>query len=227
VRQSKAFILKYINFESQENKLDDKEEMAIVATLYQFNRILRSEGVKKIKSAFDVSIDSTMSIGAGVGSSASYGVCLAAGFFVYAQILNSKIDVESFVLEDLEVLEKISQWAFDSEVIMHEKPSGIDNTICTYGKLIKFSRGQPPVPINLKTPINILLVDTGVGRSTSHLVGKTANFRNKYSNLANSIFDAIGFLVENVIGILESEKDEEEKYRDLGVSFILIIQLHI
>lgn len=219
VRKSKEFILKYIDFESQENKLDDKEEMAIVATLYQFNRILRSEGVQEIKSCFDVLIDSTMSIGAGVGSSASYGVCLAAGFYVYTQILRSKIDVTNFVLDDQEVLEKISKWAFDSEVIMHEKPSGIDNTICTFGKLIKFSRGQPPIPIDLKSQINILLVDTGVGRSTSHLVGRVANFKNKYSNVANSVFEAIGFLVENVIEILESEKAEREKYQELGVSF--------
>lgn len=100
---------------------------------------------------------------------------------------------------------------------MHETPSGIDNTICTYGKLIKFSRGVPVETINLKEDIHILLVDTMVSRSTSHLVGRVANFRNKYSSLANSIFDSIGYLVEDVIQILESDKEEKDRHQELGV----------
>lgn len=236
VRESKAFILKYVETSVEENRLtplSDNEEMAVVATLYQFNRILRSENIRSIEKPFNVKIDSTMSIGAGVGSSASYAVCLAAGFYIYTKILTSNLDLESFSFNE-EDLDKISKWAFDSEVIMHEKPSGIDNTICTYGKLIKFLRGQPPIPINLKNSINILLVDTGVGRSTSHLVGKVANLKNKYSPVLLSVFDAIGHLVESVVEILESDKKEDDKYQELGVScskiyndFKLIILLFV
>lgn len=113
------------------------------------------------------------------------------------------------------MLEKISQWAFDSEVIMHEKPSGIDNTICTYGQLIRFVRGQTPEPINMNGRIDILLVDTGVSRSTSHIVAKLASFKNKYANIANSIFDAIGHLVDDVVSILRNTKSD--KYQELGL----------
>ena len=77
IRHSKEFILKYIDFESEERKLSEKEEMAVCATLYIFNRILKAENVKFINRGFTVKIDSDMSIGAGVGSSASYGVCLS------------------------------------------------------------------------------------------------------------------------------------------------------
>jgi mevalonate kinase len=127
-RNSKDFILKYIEHNFDERKLNDKEEMAVGATLYILNRILRCEKVKAIKQGFDIKIDSDMSIGAGVGSSASYGVCLAAGFYIYSQILVGKLDDQqlkefSFERNDT-VLERISLWAFDSEVIMHEKPSG-------------------------------------------------------------------------------------------------------
>lgn len=113
------------------------------------------------------------------------------------------------------MLDKISQKAFDSEIIMHEKPSGIDNTICTYGQLIRFVRGQAPEPINMNGKVNILLVDTGVSRSTSHIVGKVANFKNKYPNIANSIFDAMGYLVDDVVTILRSSKDD--KYQELSL----------
>lgn len=221
IRNSKDFLLKYFDHDLTERKLNDKDEMAVSSTLYIFNRILRSERIKHIDKGFDVTIGSDMSIGAGVGSSASYGVCLAAGFYIFAQIANGKLSDEqlrgfSFDGSD-SVLERISQWAFDSEVIMHEKPSGIDNTICTYGQLIKFSRGQAPEPISMSGKVDILLVDTGVSRSTSHIVGKVANFRNRHAGLANAIFDAIGHLVEDVVAILENEKTDEEKHQELAL----------
>lgn len=216
IRNSKNFIINYLDFEdADERKLSDKEEMAVCATLYIFNRILRAENVKTVEGGFIVKIDSDMSIGAGVGSSASYGVCLAGGFYAYSQILNKKFDDNFSFNSSPAVLERISQWAFDSEVIMHEKPSGIDNTICTYGQLIRFVRGQTPELINMNGRIDILLVDTGVSRSTSHVVAKVANFKNKYSNLANSIFDAIGYLVDDVVTILRSTRTD--KFQELSL----------
>jgi mevalonate kinase len=127
-RHSSDFILKYVEHNSI--KFGDKESMALAATLYILNRIFRSEGIKSISNGFNVTVDSDMSIGAGVGSSASYGVCLSAGFFILSQILNGKLNnqqLKSFSFENNDtILEKISKWAFDSEIIMHEKPSGID-----------------------------------------------------------------------------------------------------
>jgi mevalonate kinase len=65
--------------------------------------------------------------------------------------------------------------------------------------------------------IDILLVDTGVSRSTSHIVAKVANFKNKYSGIANSIFDAMGHLVDDVVKILESQREADEKYQELSL----------
>lgn len=211
-RETKKFILKYVEHSTG---LREKDEMAIGATLFIFNRILHCESIKSISLGFDVSIDSDMSIGAGVGSSASYGVCLAAGFFILSQMLNGNLTgLKDFAFTDT-INERVSQFAYDSEVLMHEKPSGIDNTICTYGQLIKFSRGHKPEPIKTKGKIDILLVDTGVARSTSHVVAHVLNLKNKHPNLLNSIFDAMGFLVDDVAVILESDKSEDEKYQEL------------
>lgn len=82
IRQCKEFVLNFIDFGCDGRKLDDKGEMAICATLYIFNRILRAEGIKSIDKGFTVKIDSDMSIGAGVGSSASYGVCLSSKIII-------------------------------------------------------------------------------------------------------------------------------------------------
>lgn len=201
LRTSKDFILNYVDIARE---LVDKEFMAIASTLYIFNRVFRSEKISSFNASFAVEIDSDISIGAGCGSSASYGVCLSAGFYTIATNLNSQT-INSF---SDEMLSKISQWAFDSEVLMHERPSGIDNTICTYGKLVKFLRGQQPEAIKTCTKIDILIVDTKVTRSTSQLVAKVAKFKERFPDLASSIFTAMGHLVNDFIGILENSNEK-------------------
>lgn len=67
---------------------------------------------------------------------------------------------------------------------MHERPSGIDNTIATYGNLIKFCRDQEPNKINLKHPINILIVDTATTRSTSKLVHDVAVLQSTFPKVS-------------------------------------------
>jgi mevalonate kinase len=69
----------------------------------------------------------------------------------------------------------------------------------------------------MKGTVNILLIDTGVSRSTSHVVAKVANFKNKYPKVANSIFDSIGYLVDDVVTILENTKNENEKFQELSL----------
>lgn len=207
LRDSKDFILKYVDVKKD---LADKDSMAIASSLYILNRIFKNEKISNLTLSFEIIIDTDISIGAGCGSSASFGVCLSAGFFTIASIIKS----EEFDNFNDEMLAKISQWAFDSEVLMHERPSGIDNTICTYGKLVKFLRGKAPEAISTSTKIDILIVDTKVSRSTSLLVAKAANFKDRFPRLANSIFDAMGYLVCDVVRILE--ESNENTFKDLN-----------
>lgn len=110
IRNSKNFILKYFDFDEayKERKFFEKEEMALCSTLYIFNRILKTEKIKTIDIGFNLKIDSDMSIGAGVGSSASYGVCLA-GKKKYFCILFKLIKKSRWFLRDFSNFEKSIQ----------------------------------------------------------------------------------------------------------------------
>ncbi|XP_038116683.1 LOW QUALITY PROTEIN: mevalonate kinase-like, partial [Culex quinquefasciatus] len=92
---------------------------------------------------------------------------------------------------------KTRKWAFDSEIVMHERPSGIDNTICTYGNLIKFKRGKPLEGLKLRQQVNIPIVDTGVSRTMAKLVAGVADLKNRHPGM----LDSIGHLVETAIGV--------------------------
>lgn len=114
------------------------------------------------------------------------------------------------------VLKEISDWAFCSEKIMHGNPSGLDNTICTFGNVVKFYRGKEPEGISLGCPIPILLVDSNVSRSTATLVQKVVQLKEKHPQVVQSIFDAMGHVVEDAAEILKVIKEEDvEKFKEL------------
>lgn len=199
-----------------------KERFSLGAALYLINRILRCEGVHSLPpmTGFQLTIKSVMSIGAGLGSSAGYGVCVSTGAYIITKMAKGELDASnatSFSLQsgDPEVLKKISQWAFDSELVMHERPSGIDNTICTYGNLIKFRKGEPFENLKLRQKIHILIVDTKVSRTTSKLVANVAELKAKHPKMMESILDAMGHLVDDVVELLEDERDQFEALRTL------------
>jgi len=217
LRESRDFIFKYVTL-SPTAKLSSSIEMAVGVTLFLLNKILKSESIDTVTKGCQIDISSDISIGAGLGSSASYGVCIAAGCYVISQLLKGVLDgsnIELYSFNELLMI-KISQWAFDSEVLMHERPSGIDNTIATYGNMIKFCRGQEPITIYLKYPLNILIVDTCTSRSTSKLVSDVATLNSTFPTVIGPIFDAIGNLVQEAVKILSLENnDEYEKLEQL------------
>ncbi len=71
-----------------------------------------------------VTINSHLPVGMGLGSSAAYSVALVAALF----------DIMDVVFGNEEEKKRITNaWAFQAERIMHGTPSGIDNSISTFG----------------------------------------------------------------------------------------------
>lgn len=110
IRESNTFILKYVEVTSKE-KLEERDELALATTLYLLNKVFRTASISQVKFGFDITVDSNMSIGAGQGSSASYGVCLAAGLHVISQLVNESLTVDQLKALKLDEgdLEKISK----------------------------------------------------------------------------------------------------------------------
>jgi mevalonate kinase len=74
---------------------------------------------------------SAIPIGSGLGSSASISVCLATALLTIANRIpapNSAHDND-----DVNVLQTINSWAYLGEKCIHGNPSGVDNTVATFG----------------------------------------------------------------------------------------------
>lgn len=80
-----------------------------------------------------VVVNSELPLGAGLGSSAAFCVSLTAALLSLSD--SSSVDLSSqgwLVLGERE-LELVNNWAFGGEKIIHGRPSGIDNTVSTFG----------------------------------------------------------------------------------------------
>ncbi|OQR79167.1 mevalonate kinase-like [Tropilaelaps mercedesae] len=172
---------------------ETKWQGSLTTFLFLYNSIahhLRPIGKRFIP--VEISISSALPIGAGLGSSAAYSVAVAASLLRVYNKIAKKEGVAS--KEDLEI---ISNWAFQSEVILHGKPSGIDNSICSHGGALLFQRGQIQ-EINSSVPLyRVLLVNTGVSRKTRALVGRVRQRVELHPTIMAHIFDAMDVIAKD------------------------------
>lgn len=92
---------------------------------------------RSFDSGLHVVFKSSLPVGAGLGSSASYNVSLTSGLLHYFRIGALESANQTYSKEQLEL---INYWAFQAEKIMHGTPSGIDNTVSTFGKTVTMQK---------------------------------------------------------------------------------------
>lgn len=188
----------------------------IMAFLFLYSSILGS-----VPSTVTVSSDLPMS--AGLGSSASFCVALVGALYAMSKLaspshhgsykhIDNGVDGSKLDEDDLELINK---WAFKGETIIHGRPSGIDNTVSTYGYVVKVKQGQL-TRLQDSVPIKILLTNTKVGRNTKDLVAGVGERAQRHSKAMTAIFEATEAITEEVVEILqlaskwESSRSEQE-----------------
>lgn len=125
---------------------------------------------------FDLKIDTELPVGAGLGSSASFAVSIASAFMTWFK--------ENFTLSsvgfDNTKLENINDLSYELECIIHGTPSGIDNTVSTYGGMILMEGKKKVTPMTWEhEKLRVIIVNTSVPRNTKDLV---AGVRMRYEN---------------------------------------------
>jgi mevalonate kinase len=128
--------------------------------------------------AFKVKISSTIPIAAGMGSGAAVTVVLIRA-------------VSSFLGRPLPD-DVVNEITFEIEKIYHGTPSGIDNTVVTYGMPVYFIKGEPIETFNVKVPFSVLIGDTGITSPTSVTVGQVWEAWDAQPEVYNRLFDACG-----------------------------------
>lgn len=133
-----------------------------------------------VEPGHDLSITSSIPRGSGLGSSASTMVAAAAAV---ARLHSIRLGLPDLV-----------RFAMQGERLVHGNPSGIDVNACAYGGVILFRVGEPPRRVAMKSPGRLLIVHSGVQRSTRRMIDKVSFSREKYPRLFGSVADSVSQL---------------------------------
>ena len=125
--------------------------------------------------------------GAGLGSSAALSV----------SVLRALSEHFALSLDD----ETICAYAYEAEKMFHGTPSGLDNTISTYGGMLLFRRGDPVLLERIDSRLNLPLVVALTGRAgntKSMVAGVRARWQHNPSGY-EFIFDSVDRIVERAL----------------------------
>lgn len=152
---------------------------------------------------------SAIPIAAGLGSSASVSVCIAAALLIQSRALSGP-HPDQQTKEAEEQLERINRWSFVGEMLIHGNPSGVDNTVATNGHAVLFQRkdySKPPSVSVLRDfpELPLLLVDTCQPKSTAAEVAKVANLKSLHPAVVENTLCAIDSITRSVYDRISSE----------------------
>ena len=168
---------------------DSLEVIESNGELLQLKKILEElKNKKTIKPAY-IEITSEIPVAAGLGSSASLAVAFTAAYSKYIGLELSR--------------EEVSRIAFEAEKIVHGKPSGIDNTIATFGGAILYEKGSFTRLRVGEIKDYFIIADTGVPRSTRKAVLQVLNLYEKYPDILKHVYNAAEKIVREAEKALE------------------------
>jgi len=106
--------------------------------------------------------------------------------------------------------EEVNTLAFECEKVAHGTPSGIDNTMATYGELLLYRKGEPALIKKLTTPAPITLVIgmSGVESLTAKMVAGVRRAWERNRALYERIFDGIDDLSKQGAKAIQSHDME-------------------
>ena len=141
----------------------------------------------------ETTVSSELPIGAGLGSSSAYTVALTASLF------------KAFGLSP--ELNLISEWAFQIDKLFHGKPSGIDNSICTFGGALLFRKGKIVEHLPKVQSLPVILVNTKVPRNTRAMVVKARQKYDKFTEIFEDILSAMDGISMNAWKLIQQNND--------------------
>jgi len=183
---------------------------ALVTAINRRLTVVSAKGKRKIQSEIP--------IGCGMGSSAAYAVATSAANIVFK---SGKLD-----------LVKINDVAYKVEKKRHGNPSGVDNTVSTYGGFLWYRKESENLklfsPVKVKRTLSkMYLIDTGRPvESTKEMIARVAKLYKKNPLSTEIVFRKIErvsknflkyFQGENIVNFGNLIKENEVLLEKLGV----------
>lgn len=185
----------------------------VVAFIWLYTSILGNKPATVI-------VSSELPLGSGLGSSAAFCVSLSGAFLALSDSAKVDYSQQGWVSFGEKEQQLANKWAFEGEKIIHGKPSGIDNTVSTYGNLIKFKSGALTF-IKSNMILKMLITNTKVGRNTKVLVAGVSERKNRHPDAMTSVFNAVDSISNEFASIIQSPSDDNHLEKEQRVEELM------
>lgn len=125
-----------------------------------------------------ISIRSTIPIARGLGSGAAVATALVRALVGHFDKYLSA--------------QEISDLVYQTEILHHGTPSGIDNTVVAFGKPVYYVRAQKMDVFWVRRPFSLVIGDTGISSSTREVVADVRRAWEENTEQYDYWFDEVG-----------------------------------
>ena len=101
--------------------------------------------------------------------------------------------------------DQVNALALKCEEVAHGTPSGIDNTVATFGQPLIYRKGQPPEiqRLDLREPITFVVGMTGIESLTAKMVARVRDGRERNRDVYDTVIKGIDAVTLQAIGALK------------------------
>ena len=173
---------------------------------------LANKMIKNQNTGIEITVESDIPLGVGLGSSSA---CCVAGAAAISGLFENTSK------------EKILELAIEAEKTIFENTSGADCTVCTYGGIMEYDKESGFNKIESEPNFHLVIANSNVEHSTESVVAGVKQFKEKnvdeFSTLCNKeselVKDVLKMLKENNIKELGTKVSENQKYLEaIGIS---------
>ena len=152
-----------------------------------------------VDAGVNLKVRSMIPIAVGLGSSAA--VCVATTAAV-GELFDGNLTKE-----------KISELSFEGEKVIHGNPSGADNSIATYGGIMRYERGEGLKRLQLENTLPFVIGNTRRKRSTRNMVEGVKELKDRNPEVVDPIIYTMAGLSQTGLDALL--RGDKQKIGDL------------
>jgi len=140
------------------------------------------------KSGMEITIDSEIPVGVGLGSSSA---CCVAGAAAISGVFTEKSK------------EEILQMAIEAEKTMFPNTSGADCTVCTFGGIMLYDKQTGHSKIDSEPRFHLVIANSKIEHSTKEVVSNVNHFKEKNEERFSKICNEENNLIDDVLVCLK------------------------
>ena len=157
---------------AEKNSIVTEQHVVPEVSVVAIQNILNSMG---IKDKYKVYLEGELPTHGGLGSSAAFCVALVKALAEEKDMGLNK--------------EQINKHAYEGEKAFHGNPSGIDNTVASYGGIVEFRKEKGFSFFEAGIPLNIIVSFTGKYSPTAKMISAVNDFKEQDENEFRQLMD--------------------------------------